>query len=217
MNIKRIMTYIMVLMFSFTDAMSQGIKMTPVKQVPERHVVSSNKGTVTKASTQNATNKIVRGDLGIFELEGPVKSFTFKNEWGTTKRTFDRNGVWLTIDGKPLKTVYQKGMKRDAKGRLVKGIMDIDGNGEEYTYNAEGKVVKYYYHYFDTTEEDTYTYDSNGKLLKKHVVQGGMDAMEPYTETYEIVSKDKHGNWTKRNVITGSERAVETRTIVYYE
>ena len=161
-------------------------------------------------------NRKVRGDLGIFELYGPVKSFTFTNEWGTVKRTFDRNGIWLTIDGQTLKTIYNKGIKRDKNGRLVKGIMDADGNGEDYKYDAEGRVTRRFYHFYDTIEEDTYTYDATGKLLKMHVEEGGMDAAEPYTEVYEILSTDSHGNWTKRRVKTGSQQSVHTRVISYY-
>lgn len=57
MNIKRIMTCIMVLMFSFTCAMAQGVKMTPVKQVPERHVVSSGTPISQKKATRSVSTK----------------------------------------------------------------------------------------------------------------------------------------------------------------
>lgn len=169
------------------------------------------------SSQQQTTKRIVRGDLGIFDLYGPVKAFTFANEWGSVKRTFDRNGLWLTMDGKSLKTIYQKGIRRNKAGRLIKGIFDIDGNAEEYSYDAEGRIVKRDYHFFDTTEIDTYTYDAKGNLQKMHVEEGGMDAAEPYTEVYEIQDTDKHGNWTKRKVKNGTESSLETRVITYYE
>ena len=169
------------------------------------------------SSQQQTTKRIVRGDLGIFDLYGPVKAFTFANEWGSVKRTFDRNGLWLTMDGKSLKTIYQKGIRRNQAGRLIKGVFDIDGNAEEYFYDAGGRIVKRDYHFFDTTEIDTYSYDTKGNLQKMHVEEGGMDAAEPYTEFYEIQDTDKHGNWTKRKVKNGTESRVETRVIVYYE
>jgi hypothetical protein len=45
------------------------------------------------------------------------------------------------------------------------------------------------------------------------VVEGGMDAAEPYTNVYTIITKDKYGNWTKRKNQNGE---IETRTITYY-
>lgn len=169
---------------------------------------------ITGATTDS---NVARGDLGIFELKGPVKSFVFKNQWGETIRTFDKNGTWLTKDGQSLKKIYPCGIRRDKNGRLFKGIMDSDGNGEEYYYNAKGWITKRTFHYYDTTEENTYTYDANGKLLKMRVVEGGLDASEPYTEIYEIQTTDKYGNWTKRFAKIGSSKSVETRTIIYYE
>lgn len=174
--------------------------------------------TTAKPATGSATNNnVARGDLGIFELKGPVKSFVFKNQWGETTRTFDKNGTWLTKDGQSLKQIYQSGIRRDKNGRIVKGIMDSDGNGEEYYYNAKGWITKRTFHYYDTTQEDTYTYDANGNLLKMRVVEGGLDASEPYTEVYETLATDEFCNWTKRYSKIGSEKSIETRTITYYE
>ena len=164
------------------------------------------------AATTNNAN-VGRGELGIFDLRGPVKSFVFKNQWGSTTRTFDRNGKWLTHDGKTLRQVYPSGIRRDAKGRITKGIFDADGNCEQYFYNEKGLITKRNYTYFDTLEEDTYTYDTNGNLLKMKVVEGGMDASEPYTDVYTTITTDKYGNWTKRKTQNGK---IETRVITYY-
>ena len=202
------------------SATAQRVKMTPVKQVPEQGQVISKQGSsIAKTTAINVTNQKQApiGDLGIFDLKGPVKSFTLKNEWGSVTRTFDRKGLWLTIDGKPLRQVYTKGIRRDNNGRFVKGIMDEDGNGEEYYYNSDGRITKRNYHFYDTTEENTYTYDSKGNLIKMDVVEGGMDASEPYTEEYVIQTTDKYGNWTERVTKIGSEKSIVTRTIVYYE
>lgn len=167
------------------------------------------------ASEQPASE--VRGELGLFELQGPVKSCKVHNRWDITfTRTFDEQGFWLTYDGKSLKKIYPSGIKRDGQGRIVSGVMDADGNGEDYAYNADGLITTYSYHYFDTIEEDTYTWE-DGKLLSKRVEQGGMDAEEPFTETYELVEVDAHGNWTKRIVKVGSDKSTETREITYYE
>lgn len=164
------------------------------------------------AATTNNAN-VGRGELGIFELRGPVKSFVFKNQWVTNTRTFDRNGKWLTHNGQTLRQVYPNGIHRDAKGRITKGIFDADGNCEQYFYNEKGLITKRNYTFFDSLEEDTYTYDTNGNLLKMRVVESGVDASEPYTDVYTIITTDKYGNWTKRKTQKGE---IETRVITYY-
>ena len=183
-------------------------EMTPLLTEEGKNCFAKEKPTAT---TNNAN--VGRGELGIFDLRGPVKSFVFKNQWGSTTRTFDRNGKWLTHDGKTLRQVYPSGIRRDAKGRITKGIFDADGNCEQYFYNEKGLITKRNYTYFDTLEEDTYTYDTNGNLLKMKVVEGGMDASEPYTDVYTTITTDKYGNWTKRKTQNGK---IETRVITYY-
>ena len=171
---------------------------------------------VAQANASQA-NAAAVGELGIFDLRGPVKQCTLVNEWGNTVRTFDAKGFWLTNDGKRLSQVYPSGIKRDAKGRIVKGVMDSEGNGEDYTYDAQGRVVKYRYHYYSDTNTETTTYDAQGNVLKRHFEEGGMDAAEPYTETYKNLEVDQHGNWTRRQVkSTDGSTSTQTRKIIYY-
>ncbi len=155
---------------------------------------------------------VVQGELGLFELQGPVKKCTVINEWGNVVRTFDEKGFWLTHDGKPLSKVYPGGIERDECGRIVKGLLDEEGNGEEYSYNEFGKIVEYRYHYYDSIERDLSFYDENGNLLKKYIEMGGMDAEEPYDETYTDVVTDDKGNWTSRK----ANGEVQKRKIEYY-
>lgn len=154
----------------------------------------------------------VKGELGLFELQGPVKKCTILNDWGNVVRTFDEQGFWQTHDGKKLSEVYPGGIERDEYGRIIKGLVDKEGNGEEYSYNKFGKVLKYNCHIYDSIEEDVYTYDDNGNLLKKHIEMGGMDAEEPYDETYTNVVTDDKGNWTSRK----ANGEVQKRKIEYY-
>jgi len=154
----------------------------------------------------------VKGELGLFELQGPVKKCTVINDWGNVERTFDEQGFWQTHDGKKLSEVYPGGIERDEYGRIIKGLTDSEGNGEDYTYNKFGKVVKYNCHIYDSIEEDLYTYDDNGNLLKKHIEIGGLDAEEPYDETYTDVVTDEQGNWTSRK----ANGEVQKREIEYY-
>jgi hypothetical protein len=64
----------------------------------------------------------------------------------------------------------------------------------------------------DSIEEDVYTYDDKGNLLKKHIEIGGMDAEEPYDETYTEVVTDDKGNWISRK----ANGEVQKRVIEYY-
>jgi len=162
---------------------------------------------------------VVKGELGLFELQGPVKSCTLKNKWGKTARTFDEQGMWLTRDGKPLAKVYPNGIERDKQGRILKGKMDANGNGDDYEYYASGKRKRYYFHYDGETTEEVNNYDADGNLVsvKKTVVSFDSDG-EPITETYEILATDEHGNWTKRKVIEGKVvEDTQTRMIEYYK
>lgn len=168
-------------------------------------------------SVPSAAQAIARGELGIFDLRGPVKSCTWINEWGNTTRTFDAQGFWKTMDGKSLNAIFPSGIKRDAKGRIVKGLVDSEGNGEDYTYDAQGRVVKYFFHVYDDINSETTRYGADGYILQRRFEPGGMDAGEPYTETYRNVVVDKHGNWTERKVYsTDASITVQKRTITYY-
>ncbi len=179
---------------------------------------NANDDEASDSTEQAASSYEATGELGLFELRGPVKSCKLTARWGNTiTRTFDEKGMWLTIDGKKISSFYGHGIKRDDKGRIVSGMMDSAENKEEYTYNDNGTVAKYSLAYYDTTEEDEYTYDSDGNLVSKHVEEGGMEAEDPYTETYEVVESDSHGNWTKRTVTVGGQKSTETRQITYYE
>lgn len=154
-----------------------------------------------------------RGELGIFDLRGPVKECKWKTENGTKTYTFDENGFWLTEDGQKLKDVFLGGIERDAQKRIKDGWVDGYGS-RHYTYNAQGLAT--------IIEEDgskqTLTYDADGYVKKEFLEiypEMGDDegtTAEQHTFTYTILEKDEIGNWTKRK----SNRGTETRTITYY-
>lgn len=173
-----------------------------------------NKAYIEWEATTSATlaDDGVKGELGLFELQGPVKKCTVINDWGNIVRTFDEQGFWKTHDGKALSAVYPGGIVRDDYGRIIKGNVDGEGNGEDYSYNKFGKIVKYNCHIYDSIEEDVYTYDDKGNLLKKHIETRGMDAEEPYDETYTDVITDSHGNWTSRK----ANGTLQKRKVEYY-
>lgn len=181
--------------------------------------VDSTKTDSTKIEAEVENLTIAKGELGLFELTGPVKSCKIKTKWGTITRTFDENGMWLTHEGKPLSKVYPNGIKRDDQGRIIQGLMDADGNGDDYEYNTDGNRKRYFFHYGDESTEELNNYDADGKLasVKRTVISFDTDG-EPITETYEILSTDDHGNWTKRKVIEGKVvDDTQTRTITYFE
>ena len=188
-----------------------------VAPAPKPTPVPTPKPAPGSTSVPSAAQAIARGELGIFDLRGPVKSCTWINEWGNTTRTFDAQGFWKTMDGKSLNAIFPSGIKRDAKGRIVKGLVDSEGNGEDYTYDAQGRVVKYFFHVYDDINSETTRYGADGYILQRRFEPGGMDAGEPYTETYRNVVVDKLGNWTERKVYsTDASITVQKRTITYY-
>lgn len=191
----------------------------PTKGAEEDYYYNNRINQITKyeivfdaATSATLSDNGVKGELGLFELQGPVKKCTVINDWGNVVRTFDEQGFWKTHDGKALSEIYPGGIERDEYGRIVKGMTDGEGNGEDYSYNNFGKVLKYNCHIYDSIEEDVYTYDDSGNLLKKHVEMGGMDAEEPYDETYTDVITDSYGNWTSRK----ANGTVQKRKIEYY-
>lgn len=154
-----------------------------------------------------------KGELGIFDLHGPVYSCTT----GTVTRTFDRNGMWITHDGLGLWEIYRT-IQRDSKGRIIKGIFDEDGNGETYKYNGAGRITEYNYCYFDDIVIDKYFYDEEGRMGYFIDDAGGLYDEEPVHTRCQIEDVDEYGNWTRRIEIStpGGEENVVTRTIQYY-
>ena len=153
-----------------------------------------------------------RGELGIFDLRGPVKECKWKADYGTRTYTFDENGFWLTKDGKNIKEMYQAGIDRDKNGRIIRG--DFEFYEQTFTYNERGIVT-------ETVEDGvthTFSYDEDGYVLKEHVdvpAEIGDDegsSVRQFTLIYTILEKDEIGNWTKRKCSQGTE----TRTITYY-
>lgn len=158
--------------------------------------------------------EIGRGDLGLFELRGLVKSCKWKNSEGTNTYTFDENGFWQTQNGKGLKSVFPGGVERDKNGRIKDGWADGFGSFH-YTFNDQGLAT-------EINGDDlsrTLTYDADGYVTKGRVdipAEMGDDeglSAEHYTLNYTILEKDEIGNWTKRK----SSKGTETRTIEYYK
>ena len=158
------------------------------------------------------------GELGLFELKGHVKSYTYTTVWGSTlTRTFNNNGFWQTYNGTMISSIYDEGIKRDNYGRIIEGC--YEGGGESWTYDEKGRGTSYTEVYYDGGETQTFTYDDNDLMIKKHVEMLGMDTYwnEDYDETYSDYILDSHGNWISRTVHNPHVGSVtETRQITYY-
>lgn len=154
-----------------------------------------------------------RGELGIFDLRGPVKSCKWKNVYGESSTyTFDESGFWQTKDGQSIKKMYHAGIGRDKTGRIVKG--DFEFYDETFKYNEQGLLVET----VCDGASRTITYDADGYVKSERYVTPpdmGDDEGEPETTIYNytIVEKDEIGNWTKRK----SKQGTETRTLEYFQ
>lgn len=153
-----------------------------------------------------------RGELGIFDLRGPVKSCKWKNVYGESSTyTFNENGFWQTKDGQSIKKMYHAGIERDKTGRIVRG--DFEFYDETFTYNEHGLLTET----VCDGASRTITYDADGYVKSERYFSPpdmGDDEGEGEKETfnYTILEKDEMGNWTKRK----SNQGTETRTITYY-
>ena len=157
---------------------------------------------------------VVYGELGIFELRGPVKTCETTSNGETRHNEFDENGFVTILNGQRLNKVFPK-ITRDEQGRMQHCSYDAyDETHCEYTFNDEGLVVSVIdWPYMDGGTTITYTYNDKGECTQIDVQEMGMDAEEPYSVRYTIEERDSHGNWTRRK----ADSATETRVISYYE
>lgn len=169
--------------------------------------------TATQRTTTTASNSsAVQGELGLFELRGPVKTCVWKNSEGTATHGFDRKGMWISENGmKPW--AGQESVKRDRQGRIVKMGDSYDEEYESFAYNANGLISKRIKKYMDGLFQTNYVYNSKGECTKSVLEFEDMGDTGKETTSYTILSRDSYGNWTKRKTHKG---VVETRTITYY-
>lgn len=175
------------------------------------------KDTVVQAGETPAADVVVadlpeagRGDLGGFDLRGPVK----KCVWGETTVIFNEEGQLLKRDGQSLNQWFPGGVTRDGAGRLSE--CNADGFGScFYTYDDRGLPTRIAEDGFDRE----FTYDDDGYVAtEKQIIAPEMGDEEGEPEeifySYTILEKDAIGNWTKRKDQNGNE---QTRTITYFE
>lgn len=159
------------------------------------------------------------GELGRFELRGPVMKISTISEASPSCEEvyyFDREGFLAEENGQRLANNEWSKYTRDDKGRIIKEEL---GNGgvENYEYNEKGQMVKHHYERGSQVETDWYTYNNNGDRTERKNDYVEMGEEGSLTTTYEILSRDSHGNWTKRRLKQDRSEDVENRTITYYE
>ena len=174
---------------------------------------SMTQNTAPKRTTATASNSsAVQGELGLFELCGPVKTCVWKDRGETYTHGFDRKGMWISENGmKPW--AGQESVKRDRQGRIVKMGDSYDEEYESFAYNANGLITKRIKKYMDGIFYTYYYYSSKGECTKSVHEFEDMGETGKDTIVYTILSRDSYGNWTKRKTQKG---VVETRTITYY-
>ena len=175
---------------------------------------------VDTVAQEKKTYEPGRGDLGVFDLRGPVKECK-KDQ---LILSFNPEGQWTAENGKPIEKFYTGGVKRDKNGRINKGLLDKWGETyHEYHLDSKGLVTKIEFHdYLDGGNDVTYTYDADGYVATESDQGWGMDAVDeetgeeakPVVTKYTILEKDSYGNWTKRKDQNGN---ITTRQITYYE
>lgn len=177
---------------------------------------------ITKPAQARTT---VQNDRPMWDLKGNVLSCVWKWRYNTHTYGFNATGKWVKFDKQPLAASF-RGVKRDAKGRIVSySGGEYDGEyTESYKYDAAGRVAVKNIDYLDGSRyKDTYKYDQAGRqtnvVSEEEVCEMGDDEpMRSRSATaYTYLSFDAKGNWTKRRGKDAEGTWVETRTITYYK
>lgn len=180
------------------------------------------KQTVKKpaATAQTVINVNFQGELGLYELRGPVKVCKVIESWGGGDTYyFNRDGFKTDEKGKLLATNPEERMTytRDSKGRLASIKDDNMDTYETYAYNANGLLSKYYWERFERKLTRTFTYNSEGELTKRVWKETGGQQDGTLITTYTILKRDSYGNWTERREKSKYTNEVVKREISYYE
>ena len=172
-----------------------------------------------------ALTATAQSDLATFDLKGKVSSCTWTNQGNSYTYSFNAAGRWTGVNGKAL-SAAQITVERDSKGRISSYSKEIDcfpfNCSYSYTYNTAGKVATFSDNDPEMGEVTTYSYDTNGRVIKethkRELTEMGSEETEyeTFTYTYTYLASDAKGNWTKRKG-TGSNGGswTETRTIKY--
>lgn len=184
-----------------------------VNQNDSTTVVADTLETTKLAAAEEKKYEAGIGELGLFDLRGPVKKCIMRDAFGKKHTyTFDEKGFWKTEDGQNLKKIFFAGITRDKAGRITEGNTD-DFYSMFYEWDTKGLVKESW----GGGSSVKNSYDAEGYLTKQVVTiepdMGSDEAPEIITRTFIPLEKDQYGNWTKRKDQKGK---VEERAIEYY-
>lgn len=164
-------------------------------------------------------------DLAVYEARGPVKQIQWAKEDGRNyptpffigTREFNRRGRDIGFD----RRYYAE---RDRRGRMKREGMDPT-DAYYWHYDKKGRVTWCHnLHRGDTEFFDymiCYFYAANGEVGKYRIHSGTPSEIGEVMDelTVQILERDSHGNWTKRQATSNKNNQVyvEERTITYYE
>lgn len=186
----------------------------------ERKKAQIKKGANKTPAKTNATSKQTP-DQSLFDVKGPVKTINYTQGFVASYNQIvyideSRDLVNFTSDGK-WQPSSRYSVSRDAKGRITNVVRLQDKIVNEYTWNGSTiNTIKVY-------SQSKKNVSSTAKLTRdqNNLVNGytaiivfpGNNGKE--NVQVKILSKDKHGNWTRRRFRTRQETRIEERVIEY--
>lgn len=160
------------------------------------------------------------GELGLFDLVGPVRECVLITGGDTIKYTFSRMGMWLKENDVHINELFVGGILRDDYGRIIAGKVDeTEDLGRFYTYANCGKMASCRFQYaLDDFFSQKYLYNDKGDavLVIGNYTPDFEDENDTghYEEEITILERDKFGNWTKRE---RGNNGLDIREITYYD
>lgn len=172
---------------------------------------------VEEAALSDSKNFAIQGELGIFELRGPVKECIWNNGYETYAHGFDKNGRWISKNGqKPW--AYQQVVERDEQGRITKMGDSYGEQYESFAYNDNGLIAEHVMKEIDGfIAKMDYFYNDEWECTKtvSHI-DDPLEGSGEDTIIYTIIDRDTQGNWIKRKKQDGQTEVTETRKITYF-
>lgn len=167
-------------------------------------------GTDSTSANNVQMDKFESADGRFFDVRGKVDRLVIRSTDCDTlgnPTIEDSNTKVYFFDKHGVATRYEKysdeKITRDLKGRITKIERLVDGfkTRVEYTYNKQDMVKSATTHSEDWSGVKIYNYNDQLELVSSE--EESEDSRE--VETFTILDRDSHGNWTKRLVTTSSD------------
>lgn len=202
--------------------MGQNTVSSSVKLKPEQMTARKAKGLYGNVKTVTDN----KGESISFNQLGNIISIESKEDG---KRTYSYSSPsQYTVDGYgPYKITFTD------NSRIVTDTSD-PGVPDVYTFDNQGRLMTHQFLYYMSIDTETYKYKGSEKLPSMMIFEDHYETGEElYTNSFENITIDAYGNWTKRKVTitqesteyvengkdkvtTETKTFYETRTITYY-